>query len=126
LGLTVEFAHFFWSSAKTELCGNPGLWTLQEMFRDLFQRKGNVYDSRYDRVLANPIGKTPVARKSLLPVVQQQKVVVDGSDTDDLAFAHIQFSRFWVSSDALISPEWIAVRLMHQVNGAANFLFISF
>jgi hypothetical protein len=48
-------------------------------------------------VLANPIAKTPVSRKSLLPVVQQQKAVVEDSDADDLAFSPAQFSRSWAS-----------------------------
>jgi hypothetical protein len=65
------------------------------MFRDLFLRKGNAYDYRYNSVLANSIAKTPVARKSLLPVVQQQKGVVNSSNADDLAFAPVQFLRSW-------------------------------
>jgi hypothetical protein len=75
---------------------------------------------------ANPIAKTPVARKSLLPVVQQQKTVVDGSDTDDLASRLFNFRVPGLPSGALVSPEWIAVSPLTEFPSDARKPTVSF
>jgi hypothetical protein len=54
-------------------------------------------------------------------VQQQQKGIVDGSDANDLAFDLFNFRVPGLRSEAMKSPEWIAVSPMRQMNGAATF-----
>jgi hypothetical protein len=87
----------------------PNYGHCRQMFHDMPLRKGNVYDYRDDWMLANPIAKTSVARKSRFRFCGGRR-----------SLSMVLMSTIWASHllnvrvhglpfEVLISSEWIVI-----------------